>query len=99
MYQRRGTLALQWWNNLELKIGGQAVIEGVMMRAPHSLSIAVRNPQGQIVVKNEKLKLLSDAWPIFSKPLLRGAVALVQSMVMGIRALNYSATSPGGGNR
>lgn len=61
------------------------------MRAPHSLSIAVRNPQGQIVVKNEKLKLLSDSWPIFSKPLLRGTVALIQSMIMGIRALNYSA--------
>jgi uncharacterized protein YqhQ len=76
---------------LELKIGGQAVIEGVMMRAPRSLTIAVRRPDGQIVVKKEKLKLASDRWPILKWPLLRGVVALFQSLVLGVRALNFSA--------
>lgn len=76
---------------MELKIGGQAVIEGVMMRAPHSLTIAVRNPKGEIVLRKETLKLLSDKWPILKWPLLRGVMALVQSLVIGVRALNFSA--------
>ncbi len=76
---------------MEIKIGGQAVIEGVMMRAPRSLTIAVRKPDGQIVVKKETLKLASDRWPILKWPLLRGVVGLFQSLVLGVRALNFSA--------
>ncbi len=76
---------------MSLKIGGQAVIEGVMMRAPHSLTVAVRNPKNEIVLKKEQLKLLSDKWPVLKKPILRGVVALVQSLVLGVRALNFSA--------
>jgi uncharacterized protein YqhQ len=71
------------------KIGGQAVIEGVMMRSSKKMAIAIRNPKGRIVVKVEKLNLLSDRmkkW-IF----LRGIVGLVEMLSHGIKTLNYSA--------
>lgn len=72
-------------------IGGQAVIEGVMMRAPKVMSIAVRRPDGEIVVRNDTVDLLSERFPALKKPVLRGVVALVQSMVLGVKALNFSA--------
>src|SRR4030043_280704 len=71
------------------KNGGQAVIEGVMMRSAKKMAVAVRNPKGRIVVKVEKLNLLSDRmkkW-IF----LRGIVGLVEMLSHGIKTLNYSA--------
>jgi len=70
-------------------IGGQALIEGVMMRAPNKFVIAVRKPDGSIVVKREEIKL--DKKPILKKPILRGLIALYDSVVLGIRALNFSA--------
>ncbi len=73
------------------KIGGQAVIEGVMMRAPRVMTVAVRRPSGEIVVKVDRLKLLSDRYPFFKLPFLRGAVSLFGTMVLGVKALNYSA--------
>jgi uncharacterized protein YqhQ len=72
-------------------IGGQAVIEGVMMRAPRSLAVAVRRPDGDVAVLREPLRLLSDRWRVLRLPLLRGMPALVQSVVHGMRALNFSA--------
>ena len=71
------------------KIGGQAVIEGVMMRSSKKMAVAIRNPKGRIVVKVEKLNLLSERmkkW-IF----LRGIVGLVEMLAHGIKTLNYSA--------
>jgi uncharacterized protein YqhQ len=73
------------------KIGGQAVIEGVMMRAPRTMTVAVRRPSGEIVVMKEKLNLLADRWPMFKWPMLRGTVSLFGTLLIGIRALNYSA--------
>jgi uncharacterized protein YqhQ len=73
------------------KIGGQAVIEGVMMRAPRTMTVAVRRPSGEIAVMKEKLNLLADRWPIFKWPMLRGTVSLFGTLLIGIRALNYSA--------
>jgi len=70
------------------KVGGQAIIEGVMMRSSNKMAIAVRNPKGKIVVKTKKLNLLSERmkkW-IF----LRGIINLVEMLVHGIKALNYS---------
>ncbi len=75
----------------EIIVGGQAVIEGVMMRAPHSYAVAVRRPDGKIVSKGERLPVLSDQYPILKLPVLRGAAVLIQSMILGIKALNYSA--------
>ena len=75
----------------QIIVGGQAVIEGVMMRAPHSYAVAVRKADGQIVSKGERLPVLSDKFPILKLPVLRGAAVLVHSMILGIKALNYSA--------
>lgn len=70
-------------------IGGQAVIEGVMMRAPERFVIAVRKSPEEIVLKKEDVKIDRNKW--FKKPLIRGLIALYDSLVLGIRALNFSA--------
>lgn len=75
----------------QIIVGGQAVIEGVMMRAPHSYAVAVRRPDGQIVSKGERLPVLSDKYPILKLPVLRGSAVLIHSMILGIKALNFSA--------
>src|SRR5512142_2797253 len=75
----------------KINIGGQAVIEGVMMRAPRSVAIAVRRPSGEIVVRKEEAIPLSERYPVVKLPIVRGAVALFQSLIIGIKALNFSA--------
>ena len=75
----------------KINVGGQAVIEGVMMRAPRSVAIAVRRPNGEIVVKRELVVPLSEKYPVVKLPIVRGAVALFQSLIIGIKALNFSA--------
>lgn len=75
----------------QIVVGGQAVIEGVMMRAPHSYAVAVRKPNGEIVAKSERLPMLSEKYPILKLPVLRGSAVLIQSMVLGVKALNFSA--------
>ena len=70
-------------------IGGQAVIEGVMMRAPSKFVIAVRQPDGSIAVKRDDIKL--DNNKILKKPILRGLIGLYDALVLGIKALNFSA--------
>jgi uncharacterized protein YqhQ len=76
----------------EIIVGGQAVIEGVMMRAPNSYAVAVRRQDGSIVSKSERLPKLSDKYPILKTPVLRGSAVLIHSMLLGIKALNFSAT-------
>ncbi|GFO65310.1 DUF1385 domain-containing protein [Geomonas paludis] len=75
----------------KINIGGQAVLEGVMMRAPRSMAIAVRRPDGDISVKSETVIPLSERFPITKLPIVRGAVALFSSLIIGIKALNFSA--------
>ena len=75
----------------KIHVGGQAVIEGVMMRAPRAVAIAVRRPDGEIVVKRELAIPLSERFPIVKLPIIRGAVALFTSLIIGIKALNFSA--------
>jgi len=75
----------------KINVGGQAVIEGVMMRAPRSMAIAVRRPNGEIVVRKEMVVPLSERYPVVKLPILRGAVALFTSLIIGIKALNFSA--------
>jgi len=75
----------------KINVGGQAVIEGVLMRAPRALAIAVRRPCGEIVVKKEQVVPLSERFPLLKLPIIRGAVALFQSLYIGISALNFSA--------
>ena len=75
----------------DLIVGGQAVIEGVMMRTPNAYAIAVRKADGTIVNTAARLPKLSDKYPVLKLPVLRGGAVLVQSMGLGIKALNYSA--------
>ncbi len=71
--------------------GGQAVIEGVMMRGRHSLAIAVRRSDG-VVLHEENLTPWAQRYPILGWPLIRGSVALIEAMVMGVRSLSFSAS-------
>jgi uncharacterized protein YqhQ len=73
-------------------IGGQALIEGIMMRGPEAQAIAVRDQSGQIVLTTEKLKFVKDKYPILGLPLIRGVVNFGGSMVAGVKALMYSAS-------
>lgn len=75
----------------ETLVGGQAVMEGVMMRAPHSYSIAVRRPDGQVVTDTHPLAKVSDKYPAFKLPILRGVGTLGQAMSLGVKALRFSA--------
>ena len=70
-------------------IGGQAVIEGVMMRSPKRVATAVRLPDGQIQVKTREYVSLSRRFPILGLPILRGAVVLVESLRIGVEALAF----------
>lgn len=78
-------------NERDLIVGGQAVIEGVMMRTPNAYAIAVRKADGTIVNTAAVLPKWSDKFPILKLPILRGGAVLLQSMGLGIKALNYSA--------
>lgn len=71
--------------------GGQALIEGIMMRGPSTESIVVRKPDGELEVKVEELKLVKTRHPWLGLPFLRGPVNFVDSMVHGVKALMYSA--------
>ncbi|MBA3357548.1 MAG: DUF1385 domain-containing protein [Pyrinomonadaceae bacterium] len=75
----------------DLIVGGQAVIEGVMMRTPNAYAVAVRKADGTIVNIAARLPKWSDKYPLLKLPVLRGSAVLVQSMGLGIKALNYSA--------
>jgi uncharacterized protein YqhQ len=75
----------------DLIVGGQAVIEGVMMRTPNAYAIAVRKTDGTIVNTAAALPKWSDKYPLLKLPILRGGAVLIQSMGLGIKALNYSA--------
>ena len=76
-------------------IGGQAVIEGVMMRGPKYIATAVRESGGTIVIDKTLLKSDADKYPILKKPMVRGVVALVESLVYGLKSLSYSAQVAG----
>ena len=72
-------------------VGGQAVMEGVMMRAPHSYCVAVRKSSGEIVTQESPLPKVSEKYPIFKLPLLRGLGTLGHAMYLGVKALQFSA--------
>ena len=78
-------------------IGGQAVIEGVMMRGKKIYAMAVRNPEGGITIEKNEVKDLSHKWGIFRLPIFRGVSAFVDSLVMGTKILMRSAEIAGEG--
>jgi uncharacterized protein YqhQ len=75
----------------ETLVGGQAVMEGVMMRAPHSYCVAVRKPNGELVTSEMPIARMSEKYKIFKFPLLRGLGTLYQALKLGGKALNFSA--------
>ncbi|MGZ5450197.1 MAG: DUF1385 domain-containing protein [Thermoanaerobaculia bacterium] len=78
--------------NVDMLIGGQAVIEGVMMRSLTGYSVAVRQPDGGVSIRKDKLVSITQKYPFLKIPVLRGSVVLIQSLILGMRALNYSAS-------
>ena len=72
-------------------IGGQALIEGILMRGPEKQAIVVRDKDGRLVEKVEELKFIKDRYPILGVPLIRGTVNFLAAMVSGVKALMYSA--------
>ena len=76
-------------------VGGQAVIEGVMMRGTDKVAVAVRKRDGEIEVDVKPVSSIRDKYPILKKPLLRGVIALFESLHDGMKALAYSAQVSG----
>jgi uncharacterized protein YqhQ len=74
-------------------VGGQAVMEGVMMRAPHSYCTAVRKPNGEIVTEEYPIHRMSEKYPLMKLPVLRGLGLLGQAMTLGVKALKFSANA------
>ncbi|GAB6137281.1 DUF1385 domain-containing protein [Halanaerobaculum tunisiense] len=71
--------------------GGQAVIEGVMMRGEKSIAVAVRKDNGEIILDEQPFTSITDKFKILGLPLLRGVIALFQSLILGLQALTFSA--------
>ncbi len=80
----------------ELLVGGQALIEGVMMRSPGAYGIAVRRPDGSLALRRGKVTPLGRRYPLLKLPILRGFAVLFQSLYIGIRALEFSALEAAG---
>ena len=74
-----------------MQVGGQAVLEGVMMRAPGMVATAVRRASGEIVVRKEPHVGLGERYRLLRLPVLRGALGLIEMIVIGMRTLNFSA--------
>lgn len=79
----------------DLAVGGQAVIEGVMMRDADRTATAVRLPTGEIEVETHTVTSIRDRYPILNLPLIRGSVIMIESLVIGMRALSFSAQAAG----
>src|SRR6185437_15993770 len=75
----------------ETLVGGQAVLEGVMMRSPHAWAIACRKPSGEVLLHSEPIERLSEKRPWMGWPVMRGVITLGHAMVLGYRALKFSA--------
>lgn len=75
----------------KMVVGGQAVIEGIMMRSKNFYAIALRRKSGNIDLKVEKCSSITNKYKILAKPFIRGIVALIESLIMGMKTLSYSA--------
>lgn len=90
-------LSILFWaegsKKIDFAVGGQAVIEGVMMRSPNHIAIAVRKPSGSIKVKKNPYKTLTQKIKFLNIPILRGVINLFEMMIIGTQAINFSATA------
>jgi uncharacterized protein YqhQ len=78
-------------DDLHLAVGGQAVLEGVMMRSPHAIAVAVRRPDGSVTLLDEPYRSLTERYPLLKRPFFRGPLILIEAMVTGVKALTFSA--------
>jgi uncharacterized protein YqhQ len=76
----------------DILVGGQAVIEGVMMRTPHAYAVAVRRRDGSVEVRKEYVRRIADIWKPISWPVIRGFAVMCQALYLGLRTLNFSFT-------
>jgi uncharacterized protein YqhQ len=76
----------------DIIVGGQAVLEGVMMRSPNAYAVSVRRPDGTLACSSSLVPRLSEVYPFLKLPIVRGSATLIQSMALGIKALNFSST-------
>jgi uncharacterized protein YqhQ len=79
-------------NKIDFAVGGQAVVEGVMMRSPNNIAISVRKTDGTIKVKSKPYHTLTQRYKILNIPILRGVINLFEMMYVGTDAINFSAT-------
>jgi uncharacterized protein YqhQ len=77
--------------SVDKNVGGQAVIEGVMMRSPEKVSTSLRLYDGRILTKTDPFISITKKKKIFNKPIIRGVISFVEMLILGIRTLNYSA--------
>jgi len=82
--------------NNKCAVGGQAVIEGVMMRGKDKIAVAVRKEDESIIAQCDPLNSILTKWPVLKLPIIRGFVSLIESMVLGIQALSFSANQAAG---
>lgn len=90
--ERPSTSADEADRNVDMIIGGQAVLEGVMMRSLSGWTVAVRKPDGGVAFKRDSIEPVTKKYPLLRFPVLRGSVVLIQSLIIGMRALNFSAS-------
>lgn len=102
-FKNLNTLVLNWLlilaapidgdkkSKIDFAVGGQAVIEGVMMRSPKSLTIAIRKPDQKIKVKKEHHLVICQKYPKLNIPIVRGVINLFEMMIIGTKAINWSA--------
>ncbi|MDA1060411.1 MAG: DUF1385 domain-containing protein [bacterium] len=76
---------------IDFAVGGQAVIEGVMMRSPNNITVAVRKPNGKIKVKKNHYQTITQRYKRLNVPIIRGVVNLFEMMIVGTKAINFSA--------
>ena len=76
---------------MKVRIGGQAVMEGVMMKNGDRYAVSVRKPDGEIETKTERYMSISDKYSVLKLPVLRGVVNFAESMVVGMKTITYSA--------
>lgn len=88
---RWGECMKDWKTKRKTSTGGQALIEGVMMRGPHGIATAVRLPNSEILVDKKTYESVTKRNTILGLPFIRGSVSLIESLIIGIKALNFSA--------
>ncbi len=77
--------------NPDMLVGGQAVLEGVMMRSARGYAVAVRKPDGTLAIDRDAVATPSRRFPLLRLPVLRGSTVLIQSLLLGFRALSFAA--------